>query len=100
MRFPLGGRAGPGAAQAAARAEPGRMPPLPPGLKTAELAPGSLFGEIAALGRVQRSATVYAEDESEVLEMRWQALRDIKSAVVSQSAEIVRLRIAHNKRHK
>ncbi len=56
-----------------------RVPPLAPGFKTAALPPGALFGEIAALGRVQRSATVYAEAECRVLEMRWQALRDIKN---------------------
>ena len=57
----------------------GRVPPLLPAFKTAVLPPGSLFGEIAALGRVQRTATVYAEAECRVLEMRWQALRDIKN---------------------
>jgi Fe-S-cluster-containing dehydrogenase component/CRP-like cAMP-binding protein len=57
----------------------GRVPALAPGFKTALLPPGALFGEIAALGRVQRTATVYAESECRVLEMRWQALRDIKN---------------------
>ena len=56
-----------------------RVPPLPDPHKTAILPPGSLFGEVAALGRVQRTATVYAETECRLLEMRWQALRDIKS---------------------
>lgn len=56
-----------------------RVPPLAPAFKTAILPPGSLFGEVAALGRVQRTATVYAETECRVLEMRWQALRDIKN---------------------
>lgn len=67
---------GPGAA---ASAGADRVPPLAPEFKTAVLPPGSLFGEIAALGRVQRTATVYAETECHVLEMRWQALRDIKN---------------------
>jgi len=56
-----------------------RLPPLAPPYKTAPMPAGSLFGEIAALGRVQRTATVYAETECRVLEMRWQALRDIKN---------------------
>lgn len=60
-------------------ANPERLAPFAPQFKTAVLAPGALFGEIAALGRVQRTATVYAETECRMLEMRWQALRDIKN---------------------
>lgn len=56
-----------------------RVPPLAEPFKTATLKPGTLFGEVAALGRVQRSATVYAETACQVVEMRWQALRDIKN---------------------
>ncbi len=61
------------------RADPARLPTLATQFKTAVLPPGSLFGEVAALGRVQRSATVYAETTCQVVEMRWQALRDIKN---------------------
>jgi Fe-S-cluster-containing dehydrogenase component/CRP-like cAMP-binding protein len=39
---------------------------------------GELFGEIAALGRTQRLVTVLADGPAEVLEMRWQGLRDIR----------------------
>lgn len=60
-------------------ADPSRIPPLAGAFKTGTLPAGTLFGEIAALGRVQRSATIYAESECRVLEMRWQALRDIKN---------------------
>ncbi len=56
-----------------------RLPPLAPEFRTEVLAPGTLFGEIAALGRVQRSATIYADTACQVMEMRWQALRDIKN---------------------
>ncbi len=56
-----------------------RVPPLAAEFKTAILPPSSLFGEVAALGRVRRTATVYAETECRVLELRWQALRDIKN---------------------
>jgi Fe-S-cluster-containing dehydrogenase component/CRP-like cAMP-binding protein len=60
-------------------ANPERLAPLVDLYKTALLPSGTLFGEIAALGRVQRSATVYAETQCRVLELRWQALRDIKN---------------------
>jgi Fe-S-cluster-containing dehydrogenase component/CRP-like cAMP-binding protein len=55
------------------------LPPLVEPYKTALLPSGTLFGEIAVLGRVKRSATVYAETTCKVLELRWQALRDIKN---------------------
>ncbi len=39
---------------------------------------GELFGEIAALTRTPRTATIFAEQQSEILEIRWQGLRDIR----------------------
>jgi Fe-S-cluster-containing dehydrogenase component/CRP-like cAMP-binding protein len=45
--------------------------------RTARLEPGEFFGEIAALGRTPRSATVMAETDAVVVEIRWQGLRDI-----------------------
>ncbi len=43
-----------------------------------EIPAGELFGEIAALGRSPRTATIIAADEgTEVLEIRWQGLRDL-----------------------
>jgi len=42
---------------------------------------GDFFGEIAALARSQRVATIIAEDEVELLEIRWTALRDIRRSV-------------------
>ena len=60
-------------------ADAARIPALASTYKTEVLPAGTLFGEIAALGRVQRSATVYAETACQVVEMRWQALRDIKN---------------------
>ena len=46
--------------------------------KTVELKAGSLFGELAALGRIPRTATIFAEGNAELLEIRWQGLRDIR----------------------
>ncbi len=46
--------------------------------KTAVLEPGEFFGEIAALSRMPRTATVFAQDDAtELLEIRWQGLRDL-----------------------
>ncbi len=36
---------------------------------------GYLFGEIGALGRLPRTATVFADSDVELLEIRWQGLR-------------------------
>ena len=46
--------------------------------KTASLEAGAFFGEIAALSRIPRTVTIYARDEgTELLEVRWQGLRDL-----------------------
>jgi len=39
---------------------------------------GELFGELAALGRIPRAATLIADGEAELLEIRWQGLRDLR----------------------
>lgn len=47
--------------------------------QTAQLGRGDMFGEIAALSRTSRGATVFAENEVEVLELQWEGLRDIRN---------------------
>jgi len=47
--------------------------------ETEPFRPGEFFGELAALSRMPRAATVFAaSDEAELLEIRWQGLRDIR----------------------
>ncbi len=52
---------------------------------TAVIHKGESFGEIAALARTPRTATVLGDSSCGLLEIRWQGLRDIRS----RSAEIV-----------
>lgn len=51
--------------------------------EVATLKTGDMFGEVAALTRTQRNASVFAKEETELLEIRWQALRDIRRQVDS-----------------
>ena len=46
--------------------------------KTAAMQAGDFFGEIAALSRMPRTATIFAEEDgTQLLEIRWQGLRDL-----------------------
>ena len=46
--------------------------------RTAEMSAGEFFGEIAALSRMARTSTIFADsDDAELLEIRWQGLRDL-----------------------
>lgn len=45
--------------------------------RTATIEAGQFFGESAALGRTPRQATVFADRPTELLEIRWQGLRDL-----------------------
>ncbi|MCM8533779.1 MAG: cyclic nucleotide-binding domain-containing protein, partial [Lentisphaeraceae bacterium] len=39
---------------------------------------GEVFGEVSAISRSPRGATIYAEEDCTLVEMRWQALREIR----------------------
>ena len=54
------------------------VPPLRDEFRTATFTAGGIFGEIAALGRVPRTASVYAQTDATVLEIRWQGLSAIR----------------------
>lgn len=46
--------------------------------RTEQMTAGDLFGEIAALSRMPRTSTIFADsDDAELLEIRWQGLRDL-----------------------
>ncbi|MFM1559556.1 MAG: 4Fe-4S dicluster domain-containing protein [Roseibacillus sp.] len=56
------------------------VPRVLDGSRTYEIQAGEMFGEIAALGRCPRNATIIsAEANTEILEIRWQGLRDLMS---------------------
>ncbi len=44
---------------------------------TARMVAGEIFGELSALARTPRSATLFADGSAELLEIRWQGLRDL-----------------------
>jgi len=54
------------------------FPAILNGRDTAEIGEGSLFGELAALGRTPRAATVVCSADAELLEIRWQGLRELR----------------------
>jgi Fe-S-cluster-containing dehydrogenase component/CRP-like cAMP-binding protein len=58
---------------------------------TARLAVGEFFGEIAALSRTPRTATVIAEESVELLEIRWQGMREIRRYAPAWEEHINRL---------
>ncbi len=59
--------------------------------RTARIGSGELFGEIAALSRTPRTATVIADEPAELLEIRWQGLREIRRYAPEWKEHIDRL---------
>lgn len=53
------------------------VPRLLDGRRISILEEGEFFGEIAALSRTPRTATVVVPESAELLEIRWQGLRDL-----------------------
>jgi Fe-S-cluster-containing dehydrogenase component/CRP-like cAMP-binding protein len=59
--------------------------------KSVVLEAGEIFGELAALTRSPRSATVFAESDVTVVEIRWQGLRDLMRRTDALRQHIERL---------
>jgi len=58
---------------------------------TAQLGTGELFGELAAMSRTPRTATVLADGRATLLEIRWQGLRDLMRRTPAIRAHVERL---------
>jgi len=59
--------------------------------KNVRLEMGEIFGELSALGRTPRNATVVAETGTELLEIRWQGLRELRRRAKEFKEHIDRL---------
>ena len=57
--------------------------------ETATVGAGHLFGELSALGRTPRTTTIFADNQCELLEIRWQGLRDLtrRSASLNKTVD-------------
>ncbi|HYO25986.1 MAG TPA: cyclic nucleotide-binding domain-containing protein [Lacipirellulaceae bacterium] len=65
---------------------------------TVVLEAGEIFGELAALTRSPRTATVFAEGDATLLEIRWQGLRDLMRRTDALRQHIERLYRANSLR--
>ena len=59
--------------------------------RTAILGPGEFFGELAAMSRTPRTATAFADGDAELLEIRWQGLRDLMRRAPAMREHLERL---------
>lgn len=59
--------------------------------RTAIIEVGEFFGEIAALGRTPRTASIFADSDAELLEIRWQGLRELRKFAPAIKDHIDRL---------
>ena len=64
--------------------------------QTGVLRKGQLFGELAALNRTQRSATVIASERTTLLELRWQGIRDLMKRDKSLKSYVEKLYRKHS----
>jgi Fe-S-cluster-containing dehydrogenase component/CRP-like cAMP-binding protein len=67
------------------------VPRMIAGARVALLHAGEFFGELAALTRLPRSATVLADGDAQLLEIRWQGLRDLMRRTPALRQHIERL---------
>jgi Fe-S-cluster-containing dehydrogenase component/CRP-like cAMP-binding protein len=58
---------------------------------TVQLGRGEIFGELAALSRAPRTATVFADGPATLLEIRWQGLRDLMRFTVALRLHVEQL---------
>ncbi len=72
------------------------VPRVIPGDRTLQLFCGELFGEISALTRTPRSATIVANGTASLLEIRWQGLREIMRYDDQLKQQIERLYREHS----
>jgi Fe-S-cluster-containing dehydrogenase component/CRP-like cAMP-binding protein len=58
---------------------------------TTQLGRGEMFGELAALSRAPRTATILADSSATLLEIRWQGLRDLMRRTPAIQRHVERL---------
>jgi len=63
---------------------------------TVPMKDGEMFGEIAAVSRSPRTATIFSETDAVLLEIRWQGLRDIRRRDAKFRDKVDQLYRAHS----